>query len=185
MKKFKEENADLRDQLSNALEHHTSKSVGSLGSEFSTTSTGPMHRKTPSVHSDSVSDHGKTIGSSSGVSSDLSDSENEQDKHSQDGKMDESGIFVEHAGSSNPDAAPKQHDQQQQAEIRALQDEIQKLHKLKLMLESSGDSPTLIRRPSDYDSCDELDELKEECRDLVDRKNSLENEIEEYKGEIK
>ncbi len=38
---------------------------------------------------------------------------------------------------------------------------------------------------SDYESCEELDDLREECRDLVTRKNSLEVEIEGYKGEIK
>ena len=31
---MKKENNDLRDQLSNALETHTSKSVGSLGSDL-------------------------------------------------------------------------------------------------------------------------------------------------------
>ena len=50
---------------------------------------------------------------------------------------------------------------------------------------SSGSSPPLFRHASDYESCEELDDLREECRDLVTRKNSLEDEIEGYKGEIR
>lgn len=46
-------------------------------------------------------------------------------------------------------------------------------------------SPLLLRHASDYESCEELDDLREECRDLVTRKNSLEDEIEGFKSEIK
>lgn len=46
-------------------------------------------------------------------------------------------------------------------------------------------TPPLLRHASDYESCEELDDLREECRDLVTRKNSLEDEIEGYKGEIR
>lgn len=58
------------------------------------------------------------------------------------------------------------------------------IDKFKALVESQS-SPTIVRAASDYESCEELDDLKEECRTLVTRKNSLEDEIEGYKGEIK
>jgi len=61
------ENNELREQLSAALEHHTTKSSGSLGSEFGST-------KASSLLSD-ISDSGTQKTGSSGIGSDLSDSE--------------------------------------------------------------------------------------------------------------
>merc|ERR1719309_1487211 len=61
------ENNELREQLSAALEHRTTKSSGSLGSEFGST-------KASSLLSD-ISDSGTQKTGSSGIGSDLSDSE--------------------------------------------------------------------------------------------------------------
>ncbi len=49
---------------------------------------------------------------------------------------------------------------------------------------SADNNSRLVSSEYAGSSCDELDDLKEECRELVCRKNSLEDEIEAYKGEI-
>ena len=46
-------------------------------------------------------------------------------------------------------------------------------------------SGVTLAKMAEYDSCEELDDLRGECRQLVSRKNCLEDEIEGYKGEIK
>eukprot|EP00095_Tigriopus_kingsejongensis_P004621 maker-scaffold559_size137194-snap-gene-0.31 protein:Tk04621 transcript:maker-scaffold559_size137194-snap-gene-0.31-mRNA-1 annotation:"PREDICTED: myosin-10" len=46
-------------------------------------------------------------------------------------------------------------------------------------------SPMLLRHASGYESCEELDDLRQECRGLVSRKDSLEGEIEDFKTEIR
>ena len=211
IKSVTDENLDLKEQLSNALEHHTSKSVGSLGSEFSSSSSGGggahhHHQKTPSSVLSDGDRRSKTTGSSSGVSSDLSDSETEhQDLEKEDESsnkdqeelhlMEESGIF------DTANVAPLNNIGTQTQQViedsmgsngKIMHSEdvgsapgMSSLDKFKALVESQSCSPTIVRHASDYESCEELDDLKEECRTLVTRKNSLEDEIEGYKGEIK
>ncbi|XP_059082572.1 restin homolog [Tigriopus californicus] len=176
------ENAELKENLATVLENHTSKSVGSIGSEYSSSS----HRKVPSVISDGGSDHPKTSnGTSSGVSSDLSDSDtdhHDEGHHHSRRKvssssstrvMEESGIF-DASTSTSPDLMG----------ANFTETATQTMEK-SLNPTTVKKSPLLLRHASDYESCEELDDLREECRDLVTRKNSLEDEIESFKSEIK
>ncbi|CAB4059475.1 MINDY3_4 [Lepeophtheirus salmonis] len=94
--------------------------------------------------------------SSSGISSDISDNENEHTKPSNKEIFTESGIFV---------------DEEQHQSVST-----QTLDANKSRNEDSR---------SDYESSEELEDLKEECRDLVNRKKELEYELERYKEEIK
>ena len=121
----------------------------------------------------------KNTESSSGVSSDLSDSDNEDNHHHHhhvDGNeevkdkskaLEESGIFVNVFGKSIVDIGTQ-------------------TGKLQTAVKPAADGS---KTPgggggSDYESCEELEDLREECKGLVHRKNSLEDEIEGYKGEI-
>ncbi len=148
-------------------------------------------------------EHRKTTGSSSGVSSDLSDSENEHPDHhghhhhrhhhhhhhqgDDKDSQNESGIFKSScsagpASSGDGGASHLANTGTQTPEPDG---------QLTAFVVAGGGggggskSPAILRHASDYESCEELDDLREECRDLVTRKNSLEVEIEGYKGEIK
>lgn len=177
----------------------------------------PGARDSPDLNANEVAspalsgerEHRKTTGSSSGVSSDLSDSENEhldghhhhhheakqdgkeQVQHNGGGPIDESGVFESstlcgRSASSNSSGSTGHladtGTQTPEPDSDVLDGERLARHRAKI---ESHKSPTILRHASDYESCEELDDLREECRGLVVRKNSLEHEIESYKGEIK
>ena len=173
---------------------------------FSTDTSGSFHLQVSSVLSDGSSDHPKTHCSSSGVSSDLSDSENEhhdhdltldlKDKdhhHHHQGhgtkghrSMSESGIF-DASNSPSPSSMTKSilaeigTQTQLSEDLLTLNHKIERL-KVNPVVATSG---VTLAKMAEYDSCEELDDLRGECRQLVSRKNCLEDEIEGYKGEIK
>ena len=188
MAELNRENDELKHQLD--LEHNTNKSEGSDRSN-----------KVSSPLSD------KTLGSSGVSSGGESDDESHHHHQTKQEAFIESGIFVEddHASTSDNVTSPRTisasdnstqtTNEQLLTELSELNEEIEKLTKFRDMVEarhtpngsssSSSGNPGEIRGVSDYESSEELDDLREECRELVSRKNSLEFEIVGYKGEIK
>ena len=111
--------------------------------------------------------------SSSGVSSDLSDSDHEID--------DQSKVFDFHIEASTQTAL----DEEKKNELNKLTQEIEKLSKFKSVIEAQR-SPSSVHHSHQDSSFNggELDDLRIECKQLVTRKHSLESELEDYKGEI-
>jgi len=128
------ENNELRDQLSAALEHHTTKSSGSLGSEFGST-------KASSLLSD-ISDSGTQKTGSSGIGSDLSDSEADHlslrsrsaspEKSLNGERFSESGIFE----TTNFVNSHTQTTDQYIKEIASLTEEVEKLTAFRDLVET-------------------------------------------------
>jgi len=128
------ENNELREQLSAALEHHTTKSSGSLGSEFGST-------KASSLLSD-ISDSGTQKTGSSGIGSDLSDSEADHlslrsrsaspEKSLTGERFSESGMFE----ASNFVNSQTQTTDQYIKEIASLTEEVEKLTAFRDLVET-------------------------------------------------
>lgn len=128
------ENNELREQLSAALEHHTTKSSGSLGSEFGST-------KASSLLSD-ISDSGTQKTGSSGIGSDLSDSEADHlslrsrsaspEKSLSGERFSESGMFE----ATNFVNSQTQTTDQYIKEIASLTEEVEKLTAFRDLVET-------------------------------------------------
>jgi len=128
------ENNELREQLSAALEHHTTKSSGSLGSEFGST-------KASSLLSD-ISDSGTQKTGSSGIGSDLSDSEADHlslrsrsaspEKSLNGERFSESGMFE----ATNFVNSQTQTTDQYIKEIASLTEEVEKLTAFRDLVET-------------------------------------------------
>ena len=110
--------------------------------------------------------------SSSGVSSDLSDSDHEIDDHSK--------VFDFHIEASTQTAL----DEEKKNELNKLTQEIEKLSKFKSVIEAQRSPSSVHHAHQDSFNGGELDDLRIECKQLVTRKHSLESELEDYKGEI-
>jgi hypothetical protein len=130
----------------------------------------------PSDLSDSCGEHRDSTkgSSSSGVSSDLSDSDHDLDDTSN--KV----VYDYHNEVSTQTASTAILDEKK-AELTHLNQEIEKLTKFKTLIEARNPGPA---ENSQHFDGEELDDLRVECKQLVTRKHSLEGELETYKGEI-
>lgn len=158
----------MKEHLHNALEHHTSKSVGSLESHEHSVISEEGSSSSDNHH------HMHKNSSSSGVSSDLSDSSDNESSGGSGGggggrgsrnnasTMEESGIFVEAEKSKS-----SENKQLGEATIGTQT--------------TSGEKNDNVGEV-DFNSCNDL---REACGGLVTRKNDLEKEIEGYKQEIR
>jgi len=189
------ENNELREQLSAALEHHTTKSSGSLGSEFGST-------KASSLLSD-ISDSGTQKTGSSGIGSDLSDSEADHlslrsrsaspEKSLTGERFSESGIFE----TTNFVNSQTQTTDQYIKEIASLTEEVEKLTAFRDLVEtkmilpipsSNADQMMISSKQSEAVN----DKETTPVNDLVSNEKDLRNEIldlqttlEETKSELK
>ncbi len=176
------ENVDLKRKLSDLATSESGASSAQVSPDFNAKSKDGVRARVLSGQRE----HRKTTGSSSGVSSDQSDSDENEHKDEEEVNLpvvvaDESGVFD---ASSSALRSSSISTQTPEPETDA---DCTQFTVLDIGGGGKSKSPATVshRHASDYESCEELDDLREECRDLVTRKNSLETEIEEYKGEIR
>eukprot|EP00092_Neocalanus_flemingeri_P060393 GFUD01072374.1.p1 GENE.GFUD01072374.1~~GFUD01072374.1.p1 ORF type:complete len:2138 (-),score=539.44 GFUD01072374.1:426-6839(-) len=171
------ENNELREQLSAALEHHTTKSSGSLGSEFGST-------KASSLLSD-ISDSGTQKTGSSGIGSDLSDSEADHlslrsrsaspEKSLTGERFSESGIFE----TTNFVNSQTQTTDQYIKEIASLTDEVEKLTAFRDLVE------TKMILPIPSSAAEQRKISSKQCVVLNDKETTPVNETESNEEDIR
>jgi len=171
------ENNELREQLSAALEHHTTKSSGSLGSEFGST-------KASSLLSD-ISDSGTQKTGSSGIGSDLSDSEVDHlslrsrsaspEKSMNGERFSESGIFE----TANFVNSHTQTTDQYIKEIASLTEEVEKLTAFRDLVE------TKMILPITSSSADQLKGPQKLEDTVSDKETTPVNETQSHEDDLK
>jgi len=171
------ENNELREQLSAALEHHTTKSSGSLGSEFGST-------KASSLLSD-ISDSGTQKTGSSGIGSDMSDSEADHlslrsrsaspEKSLTGERFSESGIFE----TTNFVNSHTQTNDHYIKEIASLTEEVEKLTAFRDLVE------TKMILPITSGTADQMKASSKQSEQTNDKESTPVNETHLYEEDLR